>query len=101
MPYPEGHRTEVRKKIVQSARRLFNRHGFNGVSLQQIMAGAGLTHGGFYSYFGQQKRSLCRGPGLLLHRSRMEELLGRCRRRPVLQRGRPASCARLSVAPTF
>ncbi len=51
MPYPAGHRTEVRKKIVQSARRLFNRHGFDGVSLKQIMEGAGLTHGGFYSYF--------------------------------------------------
>jgi TetR/AcrR family transcriptional repressor of nem operon len=51
MPYPTGHRNEVRKKIVQSARRLFNRHGFDGVSLKHIMAGAGLTHGGFYSYF--------------------------------------------------
>jgi TetR/AcrR family transcriptional regulator, transcriptional repressor for nem operon len=51
MPYPPGHRSEVRKKIVQSARRLFNRHGFDRVSLKQIMAGAGLTHGGFYSYF--------------------------------------------------
>src|SRR5579863_9942620 len=51
MPYPVGHRNAVRKKIVQSARRLFNRHGFDGVSLQQVMAGAGLTHGGFYSYF--------------------------------------------------
>lgn len=51
MPYPAGHRNEMRKKIVQSARRLFNRHGFDGVSLKQIMAGVGLTHGGFYSYF--------------------------------------------------
>lgn len=51
MPYPAGHRNEVRKRIVQSARRLFNRHGFDRVSLKQIMAGAGLTHGGFYSYF--------------------------------------------------
>jgi AcrR family transcriptional regulator len=51
MPYPAGHRTEIRKNIVQSARRLFNRHGFENVSVQQIMAGAGLTHGGFYSYF--------------------------------------------------
>lgn len=51
MPYPEGHRSEVRKRIVESARKLFNRHGFDNVSLQQIMAGAGLTHGGFYSYF--------------------------------------------------
>jgi AcrR family transcriptional regulator len=51
MAYPAGHCDEVRKKIVESARRLFNRHGFDGVSLKQIMAGAGLTHGGFYSYF--------------------------------------------------
>jgi TetR/AcrR family transcriptional regulator, transcriptional repressor for nem operon len=57
MPYPAGHRNEVRKKIVESARRLFNRHGFDGVSLKQIMAGAGLTHGGFYSYF-QSKSDL-------------------------------------------
>jgi len=51
MPYPEGHRAEVKKRIVESARRLFNRHGFEQVSLDEIMMGAGLTHGGFYSYF--------------------------------------------------
>jgi AcrR family transcriptional regulator len=51
MPYPAGHRPEVKKKIVNSARRLFNRHGFDNVSLDAIMAGAGLTRGGFYSYF--------------------------------------------------
>ncbi|HEX4158044.1 MAG TPA: TetR/AcrR family transcriptional regulator [Rhizomicrobium sp.] len=51
MPYPTGHRTAQREKIVQSARRLFNRHGFNEVSVARIMAGAGLTHGTFYTYF--------------------------------------------------
>jgi TetR/AcrR family transcriptional repressor of nem operon len=51
MSYPAGHRVAVKKNIVDSARRLFNRHGFENVSLSQIMAGAGLTHGGFYSYF--------------------------------------------------
>jgi TetR/AcrR family transcriptional regulator, transcriptional repressor for nem operon len=51
MPYPTGHGKEVRKRIIDSARRLFNRHGFEGVSIAQIMQGAGLTHGGFYSYF--------------------------------------------------
>src|SRR5579863_6224443 len=51
MSYPAGHRFTVRKKIIDSARRLFNRHGFENVSLSEIMAGAGLTHGGFYSYF--------------------------------------------------
>jgi TetR/AcrR family transcriptional repressor of nem operon len=51
MSYPAGHRAAVKKNIIDSARKLFNRHGFESVSLGQIMAGAGLTHGGFYSYF--------------------------------------------------
>jgi TetR/AcrR family transcriptional regulator, transcriptional repressor for nem operon len=51
MPYPVGHKAEKRRVIIDSARRLFNRRGFENVSVQQIMAGAGLTHGGFYSYF--------------------------------------------------
>jgi TetR/AcrR family transcriptional regulator, transcriptional repressor for nem operon len=51
MPYPAGHRQATKKKIIDSARRLFNRHGFESVSITQIMAGAALTHGGFYSYF--------------------------------------------------
>jgi TetR/AcrR family transcriptional regulator, transcriptional repressor for nem operon len=51
MPYPAGHRDQVRKKIVESARRLFNRNGFENVSVDSIMASAGLTRGGFYSYF--------------------------------------------------
>jgi TetR/AcrR family transcriptional repressor of nem operon len=57
MPYPAGHSVEVKEKIVQSARRLFNRHGFDNVSLDQIMSGAGLTRGGFYNYF-QSKSDL-------------------------------------------
>ena len=51
MPYPTGHRGRTRKKIVDCARRLFNRYGFESVTLQQIMADAGLTHGAFYGYF--------------------------------------------------
>ncbi|HLV85499.1 MAG TPA: TetR/AcrR family transcriptional regulator [Candidatus Sulfotelmatobacter sp.] len=51
MPYPAGHSAEVRRKIIHSARGLFNLHGFERVTLDQIMSGAGLTRGGFYSYF--------------------------------------------------
>ena len=51
MPYPKGHRERVKKKIIDSARRLFNRKGFESVSITEIMQAAGLTHGGFYSYF--------------------------------------------------
>jgi AcrR family transcriptional regulator len=57
MPYPASHRVEVKRKIIDSARKLFNRHGFESVSLNQVMAGAGLTHGGFYTYF-QSKSDL-------------------------------------------
>src|ERR1700689_2220396 len=57
MPYPSGHRLQVKKSIIDSARKLFNRYGFDNVSVNQIMAGAGLTHGGFYSYF-QSKSDL-------------------------------------------
>ncbi len=57
MPYPAGHRERVRKQIVDSARQLFNRNGFTGVSVDAIMAHAGLTRGGFYTYF-QSKSDL-------------------------------------------
>jgi TetR/AcrR family transcriptional regulator, transcriptional repressor for nem operon len=51
MPYPKEHRAQVRDRIVESARRLFNRSGFEAVSIDQIMKEAGLTRGGFYAYF--------------------------------------------------
>jgi AcrR family transcriptional regulator len=51
MPYPLGHRDEVRTRIVRGAQRLFNRQGFEAVSIDAIMAAAGLTRGGFYRYF--------------------------------------------------
>jgi TetR/AcrR family transcriptional regulator, transcriptional repressor for nem operon len=57
MPDPARSREQVRQKIVQSAALLFNRHGFSAVSIDDIMAGAGLTRGGFYSYF-QSKSEL-------------------------------------------
>ena len=57
MPYPATHRDETRKRIVDSARRQFNRKGFDGASIAEIMQGANLTHGGFYSYF--RRKSDC------------------------------------------
>ena len=51
------HREQVRQKIIHSALRLFNRHGFTAASIDDIMAGAGMTRGGFYSYF-QSKSDL-------------------------------------------
>ena len=47
MSYPAEHRHLTKPKIVRSARRLFNRHGFDAVSIDDVMADAGLTRGSF------------------------------------------------------
>ncbi|WP_299476702.1 TetR/AcrR family transcriptional regulator [uncultured Roseibium sp.] len=51
MPYSSQHKSRTRKRIVECARILFNRHGFSEVSIDEIMAEAGLTRGGFYNHF--------------------------------------------------
>ena len=51
MSYPPEHRVETRNRIIRSARRLFNRLGFDAVSIVDVMADAGLTRGSFYIYF--------------------------------------------------
>ena len=51
MPYTPEHKARTRERIVESARMLFNRWGFEQVSIDQIMAGAKLTRGGFYNHF--------------------------------------------------
>ena len=51
MPYTTRHKQDTRQRILESARRLFNSKGFAEVSIGEIMANAGLTHGGFYRHF--------------------------------------------------
>ncbi|HET8996110.1 MAG TPA: TetR/AcrR family transcriptional regulator [Acetobacteraceae bacterium] len=51
MPYPPEHRQETRSRILDAARRLFNRRGLTDVSIDEVMEAAGLTRGAFYSYF--------------------------------------------------
>jgi TetR/AcrR family transcriptional regulator, transcriptional repressor for nem operon len=42
---------ETRRKIVRTAAAEFRQKGINGTSLADLMAAAGLTHGGFYRHF--------------------------------------------------
>lgn len=51
MPYSAQHKKITRSKIVESARILFNRHGFQNVTIDMVMSEAGLTRGGFYNHF--------------------------------------------------
>jgi AcrR family transcriptional regulator len=51
MPYTPEHKQRTRAKILDSARVLFNHRGFEQVSIDDVMKGAGLTRGGFYKHF--------------------------------------------------
>jgi TetR/AcrR family transcriptional repressor of nem operon len=51
MPYSPQHKNDTRQRILESARRLFNRKGFSEVSIDEVMTSAGLTRGGFYRHF--------------------------------------------------
>ena len=51
MGYSKQHVAATRRRILQSAGRLFRRHGYQGVGIDRIMEDAGLTRGGFYAHF--------------------------------------------------
>lgn len=55
MPYRPDHKAKTRARIVEAARILFNRHGFEDVSIDMVMHEAGLTRGGFYSHFASKE----------------------------------------------
>jgi len=51
MPLSKGHKEKTRTTILTAAADLFREHGFDGVGIDDIMAKAGLTRGGFYAHF--------------------------------------------------
>lgn len=59
MPYTKHHKRKTRARIVEAARILFNRHGFQDVTIDMIMSEANLTRGGFYNHF-ESKEALYR-----------------------------------------
>lgn len=59
MPYSSTHKEKTRTRIVEVARTLFNIHGFNGVTIDMVMAKAGLTRGGFYNHFSTKEDLFC------------------------------------------
>ena len=70
MPLSSAHKQKTRAHIVETARKLFNQKGFEGVSIDTIMEAAGLTRGGFYNHFKNKEelyaeavRSFLRGRG--------------------------------------
>jgi len=63
MPRVSKAQTDLnRAAITQVSSRLFREHGFRGVSVADLMAEAGLTHGGFYGHF-ESKDALAAAAG--------------------------------------
>ena len=51
MSYTPAHRAATRARILEAAGRLFREQGFERAKIDEIMAAAGLTRGGFYLHF--------------------------------------------------
>lgn len=54
MPYSAAHKSRARERILDAARRLFSRSGYEAVTIEDVMSRAGLTRGGFYNHFGSK-----------------------------------------------
>ena len=51
MPYSPEHKQNSREQILSGAMNLFSRKGFSNVSIDEVMAEAGMTRGAFYAHF--------------------------------------------------
>ena len=67
MPPSRKHHNRIRELVLQSAGRLFNRHGFNAVSIDDVMAEAGLTRGSFYCYFSSKSDLYAQSVARIVH----------------------------------
>jgi TetR/AcrR family transcriptional regulator, transcriptional repressor for nem operon len=85
MPYAPQHKEETRARIVECARRMFNRYGFEAVSIDQIMASAGLTRGGFYHHFANKEELYSEAIAGYLRCNPVEVHFAACAREIVLQ----------------
>lgn len=78
-----------RQEILDAAARVFHERGFDGVSVAELMAAAGLTHGGFYGHFASKETLMAQAFDRAIEQSRTrwrdlgdeEEDAGRARRR--------------------
>ncbi len=51
MPHPADRKRRSRERILAAAHRLFTARGYDAVSIDEVMAEAGLTRGAFYAHF--------------------------------------------------
>lgn len=95
MPRVSRAQTELNlRTITEVAARLFREHGLNGIGVADLMAAAGLTHGGFYGHF-ESKEALAAAAC----RSAYDGAVGRWRAR--VARSPDAAAARDSLVERY
>jgi TetR/AcrR family transcriptional regulator, transcriptional repressor for nem operon len=52
--YDSSHKSETRRRIIESAGRRLKRDGIDGSGIAALMSDAGLTNGAFYAHFGSK-----------------------------------------------
>jgi TetR/AcrR family transcriptional regulator, transcriptional repressor for nem operon len=55
MRYGKDHKEETHKRVVEAAARRFRKDGIESTGVVDLMADAGLTHGGFYAHFSSKE----------------------------------------------
>lgn len=55
MGYSVADTAEKHERILEESIRLFRERGFSGVSVNEVMKAAGLTHGAFYNHFASKE----------------------------------------------
>lgn len=58
-----------REAVIETASQLFRRHGFDGIGLKDLMAGAGLTQGAFYKQFESKEDLIAQASGRAFERA--------------------------------
>lgn len=72
MRYSDTHKEETRRKVVRAAAAAMRARGPDAVGVAEVMAEAGLTHGGFYAHFPNKEALVA---------AAIEEAFGQSRRR--------------------
>jgi TetR/AcrR family transcriptional regulator, transcriptional repressor for nem operon len=77
-PLPKSleRKAETRQRILDAARGLFQERGLDGAGIAEIMAEAGLTHGGFYAHFAEKEALIAEALGAAMAEGRKNWLAG-------------------------
>lgn len=95
MASQEQRRTQTRQKIVQAAKKLFDRQGFEATSVDQIVKAADVAKGTFYQYYETKVdvlADLTRDEGAEKTRAALEAVANGAPAIPMLERYLQAMC---------